>query len=447
MRPDSIEDAALLAAARGVLTSNDTGTMITAAPKLYPHQWSWDAAFVSVGLAHDSLERALMEWKTIFDAQWATGMLPHIVFADVPGYFPGFDVWGTAVAKARPAGIHTSGICQPPVHARCVERVVAIGEEHGGADAELARAFMADAVPRLARWHAWLSSARDREGLGMIEIHHGWESGMDNSPRFDPIYGRIQVPVRKELPRTDLCHADAAERPTDAEYQRYIWLIDQMISVEFDDDRVVDVVDFRLGDVFITAALADSAEALARMADRLGLPELAHSERERAERSRAAVAASVDPATGLARDYDYHEGRYLDVPSIAGFAPLISGGSDDLLARQRALLFGEDWMGHPDNLYPLPGSVSLNDPRVQPRQYWRGPVWPIVNWYLAEVARQRGDAELADHLRTHGLAQLSDLEFGEYYEPRTGEPLGSHQQSWSASSAIDWLVSPLWTRP
>lgn len=437
-------EAELFNAAAGVLRRNDTGTMVTAAPRLYPHQWSWDAAFVSVGLAHLSVPRAAVEWRTIFGAQWSTGMLPHIVFADEPDYFPGFGVWGTAVAKSRPEGVETSGICQPPVHALCAEQVVAIGRAKGGAEAEAAEAFLADAVPRLARWHAWLSRARDREGLGVVEIHHGWESGMDNSPRFDPIYDRIHVPQPKVLPRTDLKHADASERPSDREYQRYIWLIDQMISVEFDDDRIPDVIDFRLGDIFMTACLAASSDALARMAEQVGDPALAARERERAERSRAAVAASVDPATGLARDYDHHAGRWLDIPSIAGFAALISGGNAALLSRQRDLLLGPEWMGHPKNRHPLPGSVSLNDPACRPREYWRGPVWPIMNWLLAHCALERGDHDLAARLRGAGLEQLDDLEFGEYYEPVTGEPLGSHQQSWTAMAAIDWLTASRW---
>ncbi len=43
-------------------------------------------------------------------------------------------------------------------------------------------------------------------------------------------------------------------------------------------------------------------------------------------------------------------------------------------------------------------------------------------------------------LRNHGLAQLSDGRFGEYYEPFTGEPLGSDGQSWTAAVALDWLA-------
>jgi hypothetical protein len=32
-------------------------------------------------------------------------------------------------------------------------------------------------------------------------------------------------------------------------------------------------------------------------------------------------------------------------------------------------------------------------------------------------------------------------EFGEYFEPFTGEQLGAAQQSWTAAVALDWLAS------
>ncbi|HYQ62617.1 MAG TPA: glycogen debranching protein, partial [Actinophytocola sp.] len=67
--------------------------MITAAPRLYPHMWSWDTAFISIGLAHLSAERAAQELRTLLSAQWRNGMIPHIVFSEGAGYFPGPERW------------------------------------------------------------------------------------------------------------------------------------------------------------------------------------------------------------------------------------------------------------------------------------------------------------------------------------------------------------------
>jgi len=115
-------------AAIDALRLNDLGTMTTAAPNLYPHMWSWDAAFITIGLARVDIPRAITELQTLLAAQWSTGMIPHIVFSDnATDYFPGADRWGTASAPARPAGLQTSGICQPPVHAQGLGKVVVVG--------------------------------------------------------------------------------------------------------------------------------------------------------------------------------------------------------------------------------------------------------------------------------------------------------------------------------
>jgi hypothetical protein len=78
--------------AREVLRRNDLGSVVAAAPRLYPHQWSWDAAFISIGLARMSVPRALTELRSLLEAQWSTGMIPHIRFASGTDYFPGPDV-------------------------------------------------------------------------------------------------------------------------------------------------------------------------------------------------------------------------------------------------------------------------------------------------------------------------------------------------------------------
>ena len=70
----------LWAAAIEVLRRNDLGGWTKPAPRLYPHQWSWDSAFIALGLAHHDLDRALRELESLFEAQWTDGRVPHIVF-------------------------------------------------------------------------------------------------------------------------------------------------------------------------------------------------------------------------------------------------------------------------------------------------------------------------------------------------------------------------------
>ena len=50
-----------------------------------------------------------------------------------------------------------------------------------------------------------------------------------------------------------------------------------------------------------------------------------------------------------------------------------------------------------------------------------------------------GALERADALRREALEGLAQGGFAEYFEPFTGEPLGSDAQSWTAV-ALDWLA-------
>jgi hypothetical protein len=425
--------------ARDVLAANDLGTMVTAAPNLYPHMWSWDAAFVAAGLSTMNVARALQELDYLLAAQWNSGMIPHIVFSDVPGYFPDVERWGTR--GASPEGVQSSGICQPPVHATMLRRIVERATAAGGEDARLAVEFARRTLPQWIRWHEWLRSSRGGDGSGLLTIYHGWESGMDNSPRFDGPYSRVQPREMEPFVRTDtLKVTDLSQRPSDEEYSRYLWLVQQMAAAEFDDHRLPGVMDFQVKDVFMSGIFAVANEDLAVLAEQFGRHEDAARLRQWAQEFREGVDATVDERTGLARDRDVLTGEWIGLPTMAGFAPLTSTTSQSVLERQLEIFEGPDWTGDPRLAFPLPASTSTTYEGLKPRQYWRGPVWPVMNWYLAACLRSRGDGKRYRKLREASLAQLMEGHFGEYYEPFTGEPLGSMDQSWTAAAALEWLA-------
>ena len=87
----------LAARAAYILRDNSTGLITKASPSLYPHQWSWDAAFNAAGLAVVDLPRARLELDSLFAGQWRNGMVPHIVFNPAAtGYAPGPEQWQCA---------------------------------------------------------------------------------------------------------------------------------------------------------------------------------------------------------------------------------------------------------------------------------------------------------------------------------------------------------------
>jgi hypothetical protein len=435
-------------AAVEVLRKNDLGGWTKAAPRLYPHLWSWDSAFIAIGLAHVDPRRAAQELRTLFAAQWTTGQVPHIVFnPDVaPGsYFPDASRWDCSnLAAAAPSGKQTSGLVQPPVHALAAWHIREVARRRGEADAAEADAFLRELYPGLFAWHRYLATARDPEGSGLVTIYHPWESGADNSPRWDAALAAIDVPAG-ELPpytRFDVQHVgDPSQRPTNEEYDRYLWLVELLKRARYDDAAIYPTYPFLIKDVWFSAIFVAANEALLRIAELV-----AAQDEERAviaewtERSRRALDRAWDSELGLCVDYDVRAKQTIRLRAMGGFAPLVAGGLST--ERQAALMasFDAPWyLGHPDLRWPLPPSTSPEAPGFRPRSYWRGPTWPVMNWLFWWALRRAGEYERAARLRQASLDQIAAVGFAEYVEPFTGEPLGSLDQSWTAAVALDWL--------
>ena len=446
--PERTQDLDLAARAAAVLHANDLGGWTKAAPRLYPHQWSWDSAFIAVGWAHLDTRRACQELTTLFDAQWATGMVPHIVFnlAIPPGaYFPGPERWDCAnlAAAAPPPPTHTSGIAQPPVHALAAWHIRTVAERRGEANLAEADAFLRGLYPRLLAWHRFLATARDPEGSGLVTVYHPW-CGTDNSPRWDRALEAVVVGEMEPYVRADLQHvADPSQRPTKAEYDRYLWLVEELKRARYDDAAIQRSHPFLIKDVLFSAIAVAANETLLTIADVVDAPD---TEREMIEgwiaRGRRGLHERWDPALGLYLDYDVRAAASVRVRTVAGFAPLIAGGlSPDRLAALLATLDSPAFLGHPDLRWPMPPSTSPEDAGFRSRSYWRGPTWPFFNWLMWWALKRLGETERADSLRAASLDQLRVIDFAEYVEPFTGEPLGSLDQSWTAAVALDWLAS------
>ena len=89
-------------------------------------------------------------------------------------------------------------------------------------------------------------------GRGRITLYHVWESGMDNSPRWDGAYANVVPGVVPEYQRKDnAIVVDPSQRPTDAEYDRYLWLLEEMKTARYDDELLPKVMSFAVEDVFV----------------------------------------------------------------------------------------------------------------------------------------------------------------------------------------------------
>jgi hypothetical protein len=434
-----------VAQAAYILRGNSTGLITKAAPTLYPHQWSWDAAFNAIGLATVDLPRARLELDSLFAGQWRNGMVPHIVFDPISdGYRPGPAEWEcTRFSEDAPACPATSGICDPPVHAIAVDRILAVAASAGAHERELTQGWAAHLYPKLLAWHRFLARDRTDKPTGLLTLFHGWESGTDNSPRWDVPYANVEVgPGLPPYERRDKAYvSNASQRPTDGEYDRYLWLVEEAKQACYDPGLLRESGSFQVGDVLFTAIYAAASDLLARLAAELRKPDDAAELRDYAAQARAAVFCHVDEESGLAADVDLRTDSWLRTETIAGFAPLIAGGTPLYMRRRLvSLLTGPRWAGYPGLKWALPPSTSPRSAAFDPECYWRGPVWPVFTWLLTWALHRSGEDAAAARLRAASLDQLGDETFAEYYHPMTGAPLGSLNQSWTAAAALGWLL-------
>lgn len=389
---------------------------------LYPFQWNWDSCLVALGWAALDEPRAWTEIETLLATQWPDGMVPHIVFhRPDPGYFPGPERWGTG--RIPP----TSGIAQPPVAATCVRRLLERSRDRHRATAR-ARALL----PALIRWHRWFHEARDPERTGLVTTVHPWETGMDNSPAWDEALSRVEVAHDLEAyVRRDTQHVDPAQRPTKAEYDRYMTLVQLLRGVGWDAAEVVRRSPFAVADVGTVRILLRADRDLRALCAELG-EDAALAEIDRwIARAATACARLVDPTTGLWHSLDLRAGGRVPTATHAGFLAFYAGLGDARLAD--AL---ERWQD--GARYAVP-SVAPSDPRFDHRRYWRGPVWLIMNFMIADGLDRFGRADLAQRIKSDSVDLLRRSGFAEYFDPLDGTGLGGKAFSWTAAMWLAWL--------
>jgi glycogen debranching enzyme len=410
--------------AAAILRENDCGTYTVPTKGMYPFQWNWDSCLTALGLAEIDESRAWTEIETLFAHQWPDGMVPHIVF-HVPddGYFPGPEIWATG----RP--VPTSGITQPAVAGFAIRRIY-----ERARDRDMARRRAYGLLAAVDRWHQWFFDCRDPHGEGLVAIIHPWESGRDNSIDWDEAFKRVPTDGIADYERRDLKHADAAHRPTKAQYDRYLWLVEHFRALRWDNAQLHDASPFRIVDPGFNAILIRSCADLAALATELGRPDIASRNRHRAERGLAALETLWSEAQGQYLCRDRITGKTIVSASVGGliaaFAPIPAARASALAGR--VLEFGRA------SRYLVP-SHDPADPRFDAKRYWRGPAWLIVNYMIADGLAAAGESAVAQAIRKSSLALIRDSGFAEYYDPLTGEPCGGGRFTWTAAMVLEFL--------
>jgi hypothetical protein len=280
-------------------------------------------------------------------------------------------------------------------------------------------------------WLSWIERARKGPN-GANVIVHPWESGMDNSPSWDQPLSVVPEVSNEHIERRDVATVSEDQRPSQREYRQYLGIVDALRAAGWDTERQPADSPFAVEDPGFTAIAARAAADLASVAASAGLD--GREPARLAESMGAGLEALWDDALGWYRPYDILGRCSVGRATSTGLVAIWAGLPD---AHTRRMMERVDLWSH-----SLPGSIPTaqpDDPSFDPIRYWRGPVWVLVNWLVADGLLRAGFTERAASLRTSTRA-LVEQGFSEYYDPRNSVGIGGQSFSWSAALTLDWLT-------
>lgn len=422
------EAAELVRRAARVLAANDLGEYTKPSPRLYPHQWNWDSAFIALGWAHLDWPRAAREIEGVLAGQWVTGMVPQIRYNPrvQEGYFPGQE-WWPEVPVRRPEQ-RTSGIAQPLM-------LVPAAYELGllQPDAGRRQSWWAEIYPALREAVLYFPRHRTVGDSPLIVVVHPWESGLDNSPRWDFATRAGHRPTRSYV-RLDTTVVNLAARPPQRDYDLYVYLVEQLVAARYDLPAFLTRTPFAVYDALFNAIWYRAALDLNRLGAALGeAPAVSDGDLRRFQ---AAFHATLWHEAGQTfRDYDLRGHTQIPVDSVAGLIAIYGGLVDQGRAGRMLASYRRRCAGC--RLLP---SVPADEPGFEPGRYWRGPVWVNTNWLLIRGLEMLGLSEDAAALRRETLDLVAASGFFENFHAHTGAGLGSPDFSWTAALVIDLLI-------
>jgi hypothetical protein len=345
-------------------------------PSRYPWQWYWDSCFAAIVWRRFEPVRARAELETLLAAQREDGFIGHTIFWDQPVSFRRLPFYNVTSRRS----FQTETI-QPPLLAWAWQMAVGDPREE----------------PRIAAQVEWLAAERDLEGDGLLWIIQPDESGLDASPKFEPVWG-WRANARPGFPL----------------------LVRRNHRLGFNARRIRE-----RGGPVLCETLVNTLWSLSLQA--LGRPST----------TPALVERLWDEDRGLFVDWAEPGGVRPGAVTWDALAPLALPDLPEEIGRR---LVEEHLLSEEEFLTPVaPPSVSVSEPNYEPggsrgpiRRYWRGPTWVNSAWLVWLGLRRLGYEREAARLANGVIGAVEREGLREYYDPRTGAGLGARDFAWSA---------------
>jgi len=347
---------------------------------VYPWMWLWDSCFHAIIWAELGVaDRARTEIESVLSLQDPTGFVPHMGYGLEPGR--AVEIWGR---------VGSSSITQPPMYGHTLAELARRGVD-----------FDEGLLDRAALGLRFLFEVRDRCSDGLISVVHPWETGCDDSPRWD-----------------DFCPGDG--------FDAAIWRSHKM-------DLLGSIKRGRRGEPLANPAFAVAPIGFNSLVawNALELVKLGRTEL-------AAPAAELIDAVDARWDSDRltwadgglahtESGRVRTVDAL--LALLVTRDPQRRVEVARSLI---DPPAHGSRHGPL--GVHRDEPSFAADAYWRGPVWPQITYLLWLALSRSGssiESVVAEELVRSMVSGATTSGLSEYWNGDSGRGLGAVPQCWS----------------
>jgi hypothetical protein len=347
---------------------------------MYPLQFFWDEFYHAVLLAD------------LKDPKYAYQFIDNFSFAQAPdGGMPGGLSFARDVAKYRDEVAKNGSNDMQPI-------LVGVTLTHLKNKPGWPKEKLKTMYDMYDKYVDWLYKIKDIDNNGLVEYTNSFNSGADDSPRFDGLY-------------SDGNH------------------IGVMQSVEGVEQNVwLSLLHYNLSEMASLLGNADAAKAHAKKAAML---------EEKIETS------FWNETDGMYYDINTVTHQQIKVKSEFTFMALfLKNARKERIKRlvtEHLINPKEFWLN-----YPVP-SVALSEPAFTESTMWRGPVWPNVNWLICLGLEQQGYTDIAKELalktvkmvgpQYSGNTCIRGPRFNEWFNPLTGQAYGNENMSWSCTVA------------
>jgi len=354
----------------------------------------WDSCFHAYILASIEPEIAKKEIIALVTNMNEDVFIPHMIYFTGKGKFVPDNY--KSILDSFWSSSYQSDLLQPPILALAVNRIFEKTQDEE---------FLIQILPKLQKYYRYLSETRDHDKDGLLSIIHSWESGWDNSQRWDSLYN-IKKGQRQEI--------DKQKAYLIKEYQKVDWKIEEIFDLGL---FVIKPVDFNV-------LYAWNMEILSDMCEHVNLNNSFF--KEQAHKTTQAIFKKMFDGEAF---YDLDlDNNLSEVHSAAMFFPMLLNHQFNYTDIINNYLKNDQHFSSPNGV----PSTSLSHPLHSSNEYWRGNIWIQINWLIFRGLLFQKRSELATDLAKRIIRLLYNNGFWEYFNPQTGKGLGAGNYSWDS---------------